>query len=257
MKKTLSESIRDTMNKLEEAPVPKDSENGLDITTMIDRLESSSEFKSFFNSSQVVDDNGHPLICYHGSPSGYKEDFWGLTHFGPFEIAKGFTYDGHGQASNVVGAYFLNIKNPLEMNDIGFHSLGNYLREFENIELFNRKDTNNIIKQALSIAKQEESELESLRLTSKFVTAFINDDEDLLDMATDEQATFLFLIDNKDEPPNSELQYKIIELMVPILKSKGIYGIKYENDWEGEGGDNTCWIPLDANQIAPVERFMK
>jgi hypothetical protein len=54
----------------------------------------------------------------------------------------------------------------------------------------------------------------------------------------------------------SEIDYKLNALMVPILKSKGIDGYKYFNDFEGDNG-GVRWVPLESYQIAPVAKFLK
>jgi hypothetical protein len=255
--KTLSESIRDTMNKLEEAQVSIHDEKGLDISTMINRLESNPAFKSFFNGSQVVDDNGHPLICYHGSATGYKDVLYGLSHFGPFNMAKKFTSSAYFGKSDVVGAYFLNIKNPLEMEDVGLHTLMNYMFTFKNMNILNISDMSRILTQAVSLAhKYDPSQFVFKDLTLEFLQHLLEPDEDY--ELSDEENAFVELIDNQDENPSTEIEYEMIGLLIPFLKSKGIDGYKYINKWEeGAKEEEFCWVPLESYQIAPVDRFIK
>lgn len=103
------------------------------------------------NASKVVDENGHPLVQYHWSGTQTIEEFnlAGIgTHFGTEQAATElnnnrdggvFTFvdEETGEDYNVTvpreeGKFyqtFLNIKNPLQINDIGQHRLGYYVYE--------------------------------------------------------------------------------------------------------------------------------
>ena len=72
------------------------------------------EFKNWFGNSKVVDENGEPLVVYHGTESNFdifdmskgrkNMDIQG-AFFSPWEL------DAKGYGRNV-GAYYLSIKNP-------------------------------------------------------------------------------------------------------------------------------------------------
>jgi len=96
----------------------------------------SKPFKQWFAGSQITDDNGNPLLVYHGSPTfGINENAqWafdsnklgknvhssltGLGHFFATDINEslGYTEGAKGKLHTV----YLNIKNPLEMNSWEF-----------------------------------------------------------------------------------------------------------------------------------------
>ena len=89
------------------------------------------EFKKWFGNSKVVDENGEPLVVYHGTTS--KEDFTVFRPSSELDIDGerkgdiGSHFGTWGQADARVagienariGEYYLNIKNPLEMSDLG------------------------------------------------------------------------------------------------------------------------------------------
>jgi hypothetical protein len=91
------------------------------------------EFKKWFgdwendpqNASKVIDENGEPLVCYHGSPNLFNifdVDKIGLvTDYGFF--GRGFYFTAEKIEakkllnSKYVYTVFLNIKNPINQND--------------------------------------------------------------------------------------------------------------------------------------------
>ncbi len=97
------------------------------------------------NSSKVVDENGEPLVVYHGSPSNFTEfdmnsigkttgtsDGRGFYFTTDKDFAKGYsTYDGS------VMEVFLNIKNPLDFNKktITQKQLEDIVREIDRVEM--------------------------------------------------------------------------------------------------------------------------
>jgi len=67
----------------------------------------NDNFKRWFSGSKVVDDNGNPLIVYHGSPEEFDE-FEGSAYFtDDYFNADGYSMDG------IVYEVYLSIKNPL------------------------------------------------------------------------------------------------------------------------------------------------
>ena len=99
------------------------------------KLVRTPEFKTWFgdwendpaNASQVIDENGEPLVCYHGTY--YKEQFNVFDfdkadlgfHFGTYQQAKErsetkIKVDGY---KRIVNPYFLNIKLLVETKDVG------------------------------------------------------------------------------------------------------------------------------------------
>ncbi|MGI9555513.1 MAG: hypothetical protein ACR2M9_01515, partial [Cyanophyceae cyanobacterium] len=107
------------------------------------KLVRTPAFKKWFgdweadpeNASRVLDENGEPMVMYHGTSDNFDEFLYGDklseeyeklgyytgynnqfgTHFGDIETAEVFSkkYDG------MIMPVFLNIKNPLETPDLG------------------------------------------------------------------------------------------------------------------------------------------
>jgi|GEM_PF-6130127 len=67
--------------------------------------------------SRVVDENGEPLVVYHGTSSAF-ESFRPWSHFGTRQQANVIA-DEWGPGGNTIPVY-LNIRNPLRMHDTGF-----------------------------------------------------------------------------------------------------------------------------------------
>ena len=99
------------------------------------KLVRTPEFKAWFgdwendpeNASKVVDENGEPLVVYHGT---YVENPFYIFDFNKADL--GFHFGTYEQAKNrsetklffknrksVVNSFFLNIQNIYEMSDIG------------------------------------------------------------------------------------------------------------------------------------------
>lgn len=90
----------------------------------------SAAFRRFFGDSKVVDENGEPLVMYHGTSQNQKgEAFtffdtygssYGLMGMGAYftdnsEVASSYTTKGKGDTPTVYPV-FLSIKNPLDMD---------------------------------------------------------------------------------------------------------------------------------------------
>jgi hypothetical protein len=82
----------------------------------------SKEFKSWFGESKVVDEDGQPLIVYHGTPQGGFDEFKPATHFtdNP-DYAAIYTNPsassmGTGKRDDAKSVYpvYLSIKNPFD-----------------------------------------------------------------------------------------------------------------------------------------------
>ena len=107
-------------------------ESQLNNTTINDK------FKEWLGNSKVVDDNGNPIICYHGTPHGgfveFKPKMGGKgkpkqqadigSHFSiDKEYAKG--YSGNNKNSKIYECY-LKIENPLIINQIIYNNDENF-----------------------------------------------------------------------------------------------------------------------------------
>jgi hypothetical protein len=89
---------------------------GDEVLTAAPPVESEA-FKRWFGKSKVIDGQGDPLVVYHGTPekfSAFDTSKEG-SHFGTLEQASNI----RGKGKLKVGAYYLSIKNPLRVADIG------------------------------------------------------------------------------------------------------------------------------------------
>lgn len=79
-------------------------------------------WKTGKNCSQVVDDNGYPLVVYHGTENEFNEfksEYMGQTGTA---LGQGFYFtsnedDAHG-FGNIVKAFYLNIRKPLSLDEL-------------------------------------------------------------------------------------------------------------------------------------------
>lgn len=95
-------------------------------------------FKRWFRGSKVVDNDGDPLLCYHGTPKGGfytfntiqgvdKKTKWQLLFGSHFTNNKEIGNQYMGKAKSGKGkmlyTVFLSIKNPLDITKEGEHSI--------------------------------------------------------------------------------------------------------------------------------------
>lgn len=75
--------------------------------------EAEFDFKTWFGDSKVVDRRGRPLVVYHGSENRFDvfDESLPFHYFSPHE-------EGAGSYGKHVGAYYLSIKNPLDLTDL-------------------------------------------------------------------------------------------------------------------------------------------
>lgn len=77
------------------------------------------------NSSKVVDENGEPLVCYHGTDKEFNVfDFDKADlgfHFGTYEQAKNRAENKLKlkESKSIIRPFFINIKNVYELTDVG------------------------------------------------------------------------------------------------------------------------------------------
>lgn len=83
-------------------------------------ITDTPEFKRWFGDSKVVDEDGSPLVVYHGARTDFSvfdTDPWKSfgAHFGPIEQAGQFASDSGGRVMPV----YLSIQKPLRIVDMG------------------------------------------------------------------------------------------------------------------------------------------
>lgn len=92
---------------------------GLDTEPRFSRKQTeTAEFKRWFGDSKVVDENGQPLVVYHGTRADFSEFDTDYTrdlgiHLGTQKQANHFAQRGGGR---VIPAY-VSIKNPITLSD--------------------------------------------------------------------------------------------------------------------------------------------
>ena len=115
----IREEIEETINGVLKANNP----NYVDLKTAV------SNFKKWFNGSKVVEKNGDPLLCYHGTPNGGfttfntiegvdKKTKWQLLFGSHFtnDMEQGKFYMGNSKKkTKMLYTVFLSIKNPLDL----------------------------------------------------------------------------------------------------------------------------------------------
>ena len=100
-------------------------------TTLVPKKESDRNFNAKFKDTKVVDENNKPRVMYHGRNKDFesfdttntktKTDELG-THIGTADQANEFATREGG---NVVPTY-LDVKNPLRLNDDGMFNYKSY-----------------------------------------------------------------------------------------------------------------------------------
>ncbi len=110
------------------------------------------EFKKWFgdwendpkNASKVVDENGEPLVVYHGSRTSFEEFDSGVTkiHFRPTAL-DGFWFTSSKNNAQYFGKnlmeLFLNIKNPIDFDVQDMQSIRNVVDGFMDMKYFDYK----------------------------------------------------------------------------------------------------------------------
>lgn len=193
----------------------------------------TSEFRSWFGSSKIVDANGNPMIKYHGTVADFNEFTKGDIgyHVGTesqanyrlksLNIVRGGK-PGQTEAGANIMPLYVKAENPLRMSDVGEWENPIAIYEEEK-ELFDE----------LSIkAGYEEGELEGQ----------MNDAAEALDDLPDDQSF-------KDDTLEGKVA---MEMLVDIIKRNGYDSIVYENYGEIAAGDNNyedSYIVFDGNQL--------
>ena len=100
----------------------------------------SPAFRDWFRGSKVVDANGRPLLCYHGTRGDFGDDYYPLSHFGTLGAATerlsgwGGELAPYGDDANIRPVY-LRIRNPYQTVDndgdesYAIHVLGELLQK--------------------------------------------------------------------------------------------------------------------------------
>jgi hypothetical protein len=106
---------------------PNGTKGGIKLAAK--KITDSPAFKKWFGKSKVVDENGEPLVVYHGAvPTGEIKTFYPFSHFGTADAAEERLRahrgdpDEYGNPSvdgEMVFPVYLSIKNPIRFEDSG------------------------------------------------------------------------------------------------------------------------------------------
>lgn len=199
--------------------------------TRTNNILKDPKFTSWFNGSKVVDSNGNPLVCYHGTRTKFS-NFATLSHFGTINASSSFVssdpivFDWFDKRKDQIIPVYLSIKNPLKIedNESSAKELG--------FDLYFQK-----------LISWEEF-LEVYPTFYKIVKVFENK------------------IKDKDKRSLSDIQNNIHDYseyyhgaynktkLISIFKQKGYDGFVYENNIEDTG--STSWIIFNSNQVWPI-----
>ena len=89
------------------------------LTEAIKSAPERARFQKWFTGSTVKDEQGSPLICYHGSSRYFQGDrFRPFTHFGTVGAANAILDKGNVQGwLHRIYPVYLSIKHPVELRD--------------------------------------------------------------------------------------------------------------------------------------------
>lgn len=175
------------------------------------------KFRNWFKGSKVVDSNGKPLVCFHGSTNVFDK-FYPLSHFGTISAASEF-------AKNNITPVYLSIKNPLKYVDEGGES------DALAVELFDQ----DLI--TLKEFKEIYAEFDGL------IDAI--NEEMGMDIDPDNAESVKSVIDFLSTTMKMNK-----EKLVSILAKKGYDGLYYINQMEDKG--SISWVILYPNQVWPI-----
>lgn len=165
-----------------------------EITEAAEASEQSNtaEFRSWFGRSKVVDKDGSPLLCHHGTTKKFDR-FTPLSHFGTFEAAHERLYfkaRNHFQdlrkrgfdkvnpapkGARIIGAY-LRIEKPLTIVDDANGDVRSFIRRIGEAMLANGWDEREIT--AMTQPKDPMPLIEALRQRKYDGFAYTNTWED-------------------------------------------------------------------------------
>jgi hypothetical protein len=161
-------------------------------TTLIPKKESDKNFKSKFKDTAVVDEKNKPRVMYHGRNKDFKSFDTGNvktdtqeigTHIGTADQANEFATREGG---NVVPAY-LDIKNPLRLEDYGGFNSGEVLEQLRKRDF--DEDLINEIEDIPSIVERNKAVVDLIKSSGYDGIVYLNKREGLNLKGTDKQVS--------------------------------------------------------------------
>ena len=160
-------------------------------TTLIPKKESDKNFKSKFKDTTVVDEKNKPRVMYHGRNKDFESFDTGNvktdtqeigTHIGTAEQANEFATREGG---NVVPTY-LDVKNPLRLNDYGSFGSGEVLEQLRSTGKFN-EDLLDEIENIPSIVERNKAVVDLIKSDGYDGIVYLNKREGLNLKGTEKQ----------------------------------------------------------------------
>ncbi len=202
------------------------------------------------NSSKVVDENGEPMVVYHGTPDyGFHIFDTRLTrnkgkdnvgsHFGSEEQALSF------ESPDKTYSVFLNLRNPYK-EDLDFFAdeyNNAYIEALINLDSASKKpETHELFQKLYDIYPQlKDVELDPVKIAEQF-----RDDEGL-----DNEVGEDGILRTKSLEEWAEHRNALAMLYRNMLETEGYDGVVYSNWYEGNTGSskNFSYVALEPNQI--------
>jgi hypothetical protein len=103
-------------------------------------------FKNWFGNSKVVDDNGNPLVVYHGTETQFNTFNDGRSlgpHFGNIDQANDIV---SGKKNTNIMPVYLSIKNPLRLMDAGNDDANSFIMQLSDV--LDRREVDRLYKLA-------------------------------------------------------------------------------------------------------------
>lgn len=200
-------------------------------------------FKKWFGNSKVVDENGKPLVVYHGSEDE-KYIFEPFSHFGT-EAAARERIKSITDKRGFIHPVYLSAANIIRVSDTGTNSPIDIAHEIGGIDLA-------IKSFRVYLENIPESELENVSLRAGFtdtatVDELVEEAIDRYNRLNKKSGDILDLLGDYREYIIKDAQDKAFFVASSYAKENGIDGIVYENEIEDPGSDS--YIVFSPTQI--------
>jgi ADP-Ribosyltransferase in polyvalent proteins len=97
------------------------------LDVLCETAANNPEFAKWFAGSKVVDKNGKPLVCFHGTTAKKLITPGEKSHFGTYTAANARLASKQNSIYQSIYPVYLRIINPIELPDYGFEDFENYV----------------------------------------------------------------------------------------------------------------------------------
>lgn len=212
------------------------------INKVVNKLSQNSKFKQWFSGSKVVDDNGNPLVVYHGTNKifddfsskyfGSGNDQYGIGfYFTPNpSFASGF---GEGEMGANVRPVFLNIKNPIE-SDKSYN--------FSRNKIIQLVKLSSILDDVLTDFGEVEYEGYQNVLNSALETVITDNNT--------------YKLEDLNVLANTFYRDNDAEFVKNLNKVFGFDGVLVKSDGENIWINDDIWVAWFSEQILPIYKYL-